>query len=108
MDYKQSEVSGSSWVRCNQIVVVNPADNTPKFIQFREEQIINVGEEHIARELGVLMEYFNEVTTGEEIQILNPVTGEATGAVLTYADVYAILYSSYMHAARKRDDVEQA
>jgi hypothetical protein len=35
--------------------------------------------------------------------MLNPETGEATGATVTHAELYAILFSLYMQTAVERD-----
>jgi hypothetical protein len=36
-------------------------------------------------------------------KMLNPETGEATGATVTHAELYAILFSLYMQTAVERD-----
>ena len=38
-----------------------------------------------------------------EIPLRDPQTGKPTGAVMTYAEAYAVLYSAYLDAALERD-----
>ena len=44
-----------------------------------------------------------EFDPAREIALRDPQTGKPTGAVMTYAEVYAVLYSAYLDAALERD-----
>jgi len=54
--------------------------------------------------LGSLAVPFDPAKT---IALRDPATGEPTGATVTYAEAYALLYSAYLAAAAERDAAQQ-
>ena len=100
-DYKESTVSGTSWQRTNQIVIVNPSGGTPTVI-YNEETAINLGDKTITTPCGNLSVPCPDMT--EEIPLLNPETGEPTGQVMTVGALYQAIYSHYITKAQERDN----
>ena len=99
-DYNESTITGHAWQRCSQIVIDNARGITP-VVRFDEEQVIaldGVGE--AKKTLGTLAVEFDPAV---EIPLRDPQSGELTGDVMTFGEVYAVLYSAYIDAALKRD-----
>lgn len=88
-------VDGESYTRCHQIIVDNRLDQPPE-VTFAQEQIVTVGGRvlHMPQP-AVSMAFAAEAV----IPILDPDTGEPTGASATQAEAYALLYSAYVAAA---------
>ena len=101
-NYQETNVSGTSYTRANQIVVSNPL-NGVKAISFMEEQVVNLEGEQIFRQKGGIQEPFTAENIQEEFPLLNPEDGTPLGITTTYQQVYVTLYSLYMHLATKRD-----
>lgn len=100
-DYKESTVSGTSWQRTNQIVIVNPSGGIPTVI-YNEETAINLGDRTITTPAGNLSVPCPDMT--EEIPLLDPATGLATGQVMTMGQLYQAIYSHYITKATERDN----
>lgn len=107
-NYKETNLAGTSYVRANYVNITN--EESEKFITYHEEQLINLdGGEVIRKTAGVVSAPFTAENANTEFQVLNPGTGEPiAGATMTYADVYAALYSLYLHLATERDEYEAA
>lgn len=103
-NYKEANLVGESYVRANSVNVTNAESN--KFILFNEERVINLeGGEILRKPFGSVSSSFTPENANTEFQVLNPGTGEPIdGATMTYADVYAALYSLYLHLATERDE----
>lgn len=119
-NYKESIVSGKSWIRCGGIMIDNPHSSlgVPVKAVFREEIVVDLGNGTYSispyyrdpvpqyqlpkRTLGVLVQ--PQLT----FDLYDPVTGEKTGATMTHAELYAILYSAYRTEAEKSDAAENA
>lgn len=99
MNYRETNIAGTSWQRACRVVIENPLNGTPHIL-FVEEQVVNVGDDRITRPVANVSCQFNPTAT---IPIINPETGLPTGATATHRDVYAILYSLYMQLANARD-----
>ncbi len=98
--YTESLVTGHAWRRCNQIVIDNRRSSTPT-VRFDEETVVALeGAAEVRAPAGVLTIDFDPA---REIPLRDPQTGEPTGAVMTYAEAYAVLYSAYLDAALDRD-----
>ncbi|MNL06078.1 hypothetical protein D3C87_1267040 [compost metagenome] len=100
MNYKETQIDGSSYVRCTRVVVDNGIDGS-KSISFAEEQVISIVDEVIRRPIGNLSLSLTD-SMGDSFDVLNPETGEVTG-LMTFEQAYAVVHSAYMHAANKRD-----
>ena len=99
-DYKETSVAGHSWRRCHQIVIDNRRSTVPT-VRFDEETVVALdGAAEVRTPAGALTVEFDPA---REIALRDPQTGKPTGAVMTYAEVYAVLYSAYLDAALERD-----
>ena len=99
-DYKESQVAGTRWQRCNRIVINNPYGAMPN-IRFDEEERVALGDRTLGNPVGgIIKDFDNPALT---FPLCNPATGEATGTTMTYGDVYAVLWSLYMALAEERD-----
>lgn len=99
-DYKETNVSGSSWTRARSLHIENPHDRTPNILIF-EEDILVLGERTIVQpstQLNVAIEDMSEM-----IPLRNPENGELTGDEVPIAAVYQALYSFYWMKALERD-----
>lgn len=107
-NYKETNLAGTSYVRAGSLTVINGEAN--KSITFQEEQLINLESGDVIRKpAGQVWSPFTAENANTEFQVLNPGTGEPiAGATMTYADVYAALYSLYLHLATERDAMAEA
>lgn len=98
--YAESTVTGHTWRRCHQIVIDNRRSAVPT-VRFDEETVVALdGAAEVRAPAGALTVEFDPA---REIALRDPQTGKPTGAVMTYADAYAVLYSAYLDAALERD-----
>jgi hypothetical protein len=106
--YKETNIQGSSYVRAKRIVVDNSLFNTNPSIRFEEEKVINVENTQTLSGYDVCYEQF--ITDGdyqninEEFVLIDSITGQPTETNAKYIDMYNMLYSLYLHIAKKRDD----
>lgn len=101
-NYKEADIAGTKWQRAVRVVVENPYEGTPS-ITFVEEEAINTGSEVsevVTRVVGNLSCQFNPES---EFPVLNPVNNQSMGYDFSHGQVYALLYSLYMHLASQRD-----
>lgn len=104
MNYKETNISGTQYLRSNGGSFVNPLDGQgTKGISFREEQVTNIGAKQISNTVGDLFEPLNAENAATVFQILDPTTDLPIGQTRNYQDVYLMLYSLYRHCAKKRD-----
>lgn len=101
-NYKETTVSGTSYVRSNEVVVRNVL-NGPKGIMYCEEMVSILGEKIMRENVGALHQEFTVENASTEFQLLDPVTNEPIGATATFQDVYVLLFSLYYHMAALRD-----
>jgi len=100
-DYKASTVSGSRWWRAQRVIVENPYGRTP-YVSYAEQEIVLIdSSDKVVRDVGMLSTEFDP---DQEFPILNPETGEATGETAKMRDVYVLLHSHYIFAAKQRDE----
>ena len=110
-NYKETSVSGESWVRCRSVTINNPLPGKGEFdsatqerlgavAYFQEEKIVSIDGTQIAIDVGACRKAFDPEAV---ITLLNPDTGDPTGATVTQGDLYVILYSLYMQTALERD-----
>jgi len=98
-DYKESAVAGSTWQRCHTVTVSNQAGQVP-FITFQEERVIALDGEDIHKFVDGCSKDFNPT---DSFPLLDQTTNLPTGANMTHAELYAVLYSLYMQTALERD-----
>lgn len=103
-NYKETNLAGTSYIRANGLSVKN--GETEKRIIFAEEKVINLDDGEVFKQsAGSVQSLFTPENANTEFQVLNPGNGEPiAGATMTYADVYAALYSLYLHLATERDE----
>lgn len=103
--YQPTEVVGSEFTRCYQVVIDNRV-NAPPTATFAEERVLVPGAGPARRwPTGQCSAQFDPEA---EIPILDPATGEQTGAVITMAALYGLLHSAYLWAATARDAAQNA
>jgi len=100
MNYKQTELAGTSWVRCRAVTINNPLTDGTPMAYFQEEKVVSVEGSNLRVDSGACSKAFDPAGT---ITLINPETGEPTGETVTHADLYAILFSLYMQTALERD-----
>lgn len=99
-NYKQTEIVGSTYVRCPEFTVSNPLGETPK-LMFREEEVLVLpSSKHFNPLPDVILEDFDPTV---QIPLINPNTGESLERSITQAEVYVILHSAYIYYAKARD-----
>jgi len=108
-NYRETQVSGDSWIRAKRIILENPL-NSPPQAHFIEERVIVAGTELADMstdgyiKINVLGTPLNDTMTDPttSFNLLNPETDEVIGTA-TYSDIYAIMYSLHRHLAAIRD-----
>lgn len=98
-DYQEQTISGSTYQRCNRIVIENPRDSAPA-VTFIEEKIIVAGDTTIAIPAG---NFAIAIDPTESIALRNPETWELTGTTITLGELYAGIASVYWQKALERD-----
>lgn len=102
-DYKETTVTGTQYVRCNTVTILNPLGGV-RAANFSEETVINLGENRQIKEgSGGFQIPFVAENAMTEFDLLNPETGEPTGQKMKYIDMYVALYSLYITGALARD-----
>ena len=101
--YQESAVAGTRYRRSNKIEIENK--DLYKAITFYEEEVINLDDGTVRRNVDKLVEPFTTDNANTVFPLLNPETGEelSPGATGTYSGLYVMLYSLYMHLAKERD-----
>lgn len=102
--YLPTNVSGDSWIRSKRIVVENPLLSPERKIKYTEEKVVQLADDTLFKPMGTLEVTIDESMLLNELDIVDPVTGVPTGQKITYRDIYAIFYSSYIHFATQRDN----
>lgn len=102
-NYQETTVTGTSYVRCNQVLIINKLGFTPT-IKFDEQAVITLDTGNIIKGAGEIDLIYDPA---EVVPLINPATGEPTGETTTYGDIYASLYSAYIAAATSRDAAAQ-
>jgi len=102
MNYKESQIQGSTWQRCKTVTIVNPHSSTGQVpvAYFQEEAAVSFGGTTILTERGSCQLSFDPQA---EIDVIDPQTGDPTGETVTHGHLYKLLFSLYMDAAKKRD-----
>ena len=106
-DYKESEVSGTQFRRCNGLQFMNQLGVQTRAVVFSEEDVINIGGKHICTPAGSIFNGLTADNGSTESPLIDPVTGQVVGTA-TYQDVYNILSSLYLATAMARDAQEAA
>lgn len=103
--YQPSDVVGAEFTRCYQVIIDNRID-APPVATFAEERVLVPGDGPTRRwPTGQCAAVYDPEA---EIPILDPATGASTGATITMAALYGLLYSAYLHTATTRDAAQAA
>lgn len=103
MNYKETVVSGSQYVRSDRVVINNPLEGEgDKAITFDTQTITAFGTEKITRPGVQLRALFNAETATTSFPLRNPDTDALIGASSTYTDLYVMLYSLFRDLADKQ------
>lgn len=97
MSYKlnQTPVAGESFIRCQQVVIDNRLGAAPT-VTFHRERIVGIeGAEPIRQPMSPRPLPFDPAAS---VPVLNPETGEPTGATITQGELYALVYSVFVAA----------
>jgi len=98
-NYQQTDVIGTSWVRCEGITIRNPYQQAAE-IFFIEERLTTAGSNVIHEQAGSCSSVY---APDGIIELRDPATGIPTGESITHDELYVIMYSAYMQSALKRD-----
>lgn len=106
-NYRETTVNGTSWVRCNHIIIDNPYQMTPRMMVY-EQQIVNVGDQNLVTPPPVPGPLVVEFAPDGSFPLLDPETGSpvmsgAAPVIATHQQIYQLLFSLYLHAAAARD-----
>lgn len=99
-NYRETLIAGQAWTRAVRVVCDNPLDGMPT-VNFVEERAARFDGQTLLQPAGNIIVDMSAPDT--LFALLDPATGDPTGATATYRDVYAMLHSLYMHAAAIRD-----
>lgn len=105
MSYKlnQTPVAGESFIRCPQVVIDNRLGVTPT-VTFHRERIVGLeGADPIRQPMSPRPLPFDPAAS---VPVLNPETGEPTGATITQGELYALVYSVFVAAETVTIDEE--
>jgi hypothetical protein len=108
-NYKESQVSGTSWTRSYRVELENPLNDIPRII-FAEEDVYLINGETVTKEIirhPVYSAQDNLSDPTVAFDILSPVDDSVVGTA-TYQDVYVLLYSLYQALAIRRDIAKAA
>jgi hypothetical protein len=103
--YHETEVAGTTYVRCKQVAIYNPINKTPT-VSFMEEKVVLLGEEQTLTIAipGFLNMMYDPL---QVVPIIDPETLLPTGSTVLMAEIYVMLFSAYLAAALARDDEGQ-
>lgn len=109
-NYRETNLTGVSWVRCRAITINNPIEGTMDpnnslpdvpVAYFQEEKVISIDGVRNLVSAGYCSRKF---TPTDVINLRDPDTGELTGATSSHSELYKLLYSLYLQTALERDE----
>lgn len=98
-DYQETQVTGTKWQRCNQVLLNNP-HNGQRSIEMREETIVTLDGSLFSQTVPGMKFDFNPT---DLIQLRDPATGALTGSTMSMMDMYVAVGSLYLQKAAERD-----
>jgi hypothetical protein len=103
-NYKETAVTGTSWIRAYQMRLTNPYNALPK-VTFDEEKIVSYGSNVvktpiIAKTIDEVSVDFSDPTV--KFDLVNPDTDAVIGSA-TYQDFHVMVYSLYHSLGIVRD-----
>ena len=104
-DYKETTVSGKSWDRSYQILILNPLGELPT-VRYDEESVINLDNgKRIKQVVGNLC---YQIDPAGIIELRDPETLQLTGETIPVATVHQALLSDYINRAAIRDSASHS
>lgn len=98
--YQRSDVVGEEWMRANRIIFENPPTGDFK-VRFAEERAVMLADGTVmSKPMGVLEDSCPQDQLDQSFELIDPTTGEGTGAHMTYAQLHSALYSMYLKASQ--------
>lgn len=101
-DYQETQVTGTKWQRCNQVVLDNPY-NGQRSIEMREETVATLDGSVFSQTVQGMKFNFDP---SDLIQLRDPATGVLTGSTMSMMDMYVAVWSLYLQKAAERDAVQ--
>ena len=103
MNYNDTEIEGAvGYRRCRQVVFDNQA-GSPFRAEFFEQDVLVTPERTFRSEAGSIVDIVGMADLTTEFPLVDPVTLEPTDQKATYAQVFGLVQSAYLHLARSRD-----
>lgn len=101
--YKHTDFTGSAYTRANRVICENPIAGNPS-VSFHEQRVVTAAGsgETLVQNIGDFRAEMNMANLDTEFTLVDA-NGDPTGATMTYAQVYGVLQSLYMHLAQQRD-----
>lgn len=91
----QQPVAGESYVRCPQVIIDNRLGRPP-VVTFHREQVIGIEGGHAQRY--PLTPKPLPFDPAASVPVIDPETGEPTGATITQGELYALVFSVFVDA----------
>ena len=100
MNYQETSVSGTSYIRCRQVEIRNPYQETPT-VTFTEERITTIGDSIIKDQntAPITMVYEPNLI----VPLVDPVTLQPTEQTVSMDFLHLAVLSVYMYLATIRD-----
>lgn len=101
--YREAPItSGLSYVRAGIVTCTNPVNGNPS-VTFREQRIIDDGAgTKTIQDIGDFRAEMSASNIATEFPLIDA-DNAPTGGTMTYAEVYGVLQSLYIHLAGQRD-----
>ena len=97
--YRSASIDGTQYDRAYQIVIDHPLHRAPR-ATFFEERVITTPTGSLSRAVGECHLAYDPTAL---VPLLDPTTGDPTGQSVSMGELYAMLYSVYIHTATARD-----
>lgn len=104
-DYREQQGTVKAWRRCRSIMINNPYNQPSQIhVRFDEEDMVSF-QDGTTMKTGGMMPSFLTVPfdPAKVITMVDTETLQPTGATMTFAEVYQILFSAYITCATERD-----
>lgn len=102
-NYRETTQPCTSYVRASSVMCMNVLGGDRR-IQFSEELVFVLPDGSTARaHYGDCSALLTADNASTQFAMRDPVSGDPTGAMMSYTDVYTALMSLYYHVAAERD-----
>ncbi len=104
-NYKEQSSSCVAYTRAPVTTFHNLMDF--KGVEFTEERRIEMADGTVyVQPVGILRKAMTPENQDESFVVIDPTTGQNTSTMVSYAEVYAILTSLYLHLGKERDEAD--